>query len=339
MANPTMTTDQFLLSQHRRARTRGSFDSYAVLEAGQRLGSPLLCSSHATDIGESKPIYSCLALILLFNLPRELQVMVLSHLSFGDIERLRRTCRFTRQRIPKSLVYQLFPDMAVAFYSTCYVCLDHDASGNSIVAARKDHPRRPMANRCVRCVAQSNSFMVGRQYLLASRRIAWLCRWCGYPVVGESARNQPEFHVECWLRYERSSRLYAVVGVVQWLMAIACSGICLEMFKDEARISAPAALAIIGCWLPPLCALRGRMDRSSSPANRVVDLALVLVVLNMMMRAVNVAGNVILYLEYMWWRRRKPNNHWLEKLVHYLTFFLVLWTYPKSIEIEHPLWF
>ncbi|GAO14668.1 hypothetical protein UVI_02008840 [Ustilaginoidea virens] len=118
MANPTMTTDQFLLSQHRRARTRGSFDSYAVLEAGQRLGSPLLCSSHATDIGESKPIYSCLALILLFNLPRELQVMVLSHLSFGDIERLRRTCRFTRQRIPKSLVYQLFPDMAVAFYST-----------------------------------------------------------------------------------------------------------------------------------------------------------------------------------------------------------------------------
>lgn len=181
----------------------------------------------------------------LMALPPELQLEILSFLPFGDIERLRRTCRLFRVGIPKPMIRSLLPDLKAALLSTCYECLSQDTARARLIGADDGDARFPLANRCFKCVAKKGEFFVGRKYILADHSTIWVCRLCGLPVMTAAAWNQPEFHRKCYRRYSQILFLYFLAGVLQWCMVLIAAVLCWHFFKKDVLVLAPT---IVSCF-------------------------------------------------------------------------------------------
>lgn len=169
-------------------------------------------------------------------LPPELQLKVLSYLDFGDIERLRRTCRFFRARVSTPLVRSLLaPHFAWHIRFTCRLCLKQHTAGASLVSTDRHDASFPLSSRCVECVWKEKGFDVGRKYLMGSDVAVFVCRWCGRPVTSQPAWNQPEFHKPCFKRYTQVVFLYYFIGLVQWVLVFIASGMCWHYFPSRSR--------------------------------------------------------------------------------------------------------
>ncbi|RBR02908.1 hypothetical protein FVER53590_29966 [Fusarium verticillioides] len=99
----------------------------------------------------------------LFRLPAELQLMILQHLTFGEVESLRRTCRLLRYTINKPFIREVFPSIKFELLSTCFRCLRYDAMRDHLIHADESDARYPLANECLDCVSSRGGFVVGRQ--------------------------------------------------------------------------------------------------------------------------------------------------------------------------------
>ncbi|KAF4953917.1 hypothetical protein FGADI_5709 [Fusarium gaditjirri] len=99
--------------------------------------------------------------IELVRLPAELQLMILQHLTFGEVESLRRTCRLLRHTINKSFIRKAFPSIKLDLLSTCYRCLRYDAVRDHLIHADESDARYPLANECLDCVSSRGGFVVG----------------------------------------------------------------------------------------------------------------------------------------------------------------------------------
>ncbi|KAF5630439.1 uncharacterized protein FTJAE_8201 [Fusarium tjaetaba] len=99
----------------------------------------------------------------LLRLPAELQLMILQHLTFGEVESLRRTCRLLRYTINKPFIREVFPSIKLELLSTCFRCLRYDAMGDHLIHADESDARYPLANECLDCVSSRGGFVVGRQ--------------------------------------------------------------------------------------------------------------------------------------------------------------------------------
>ena len=185
---------------------------------------------------------SFLAYFLAF--PPELQLLVLSFLDFGDIERLRRSCKFFRIQISKPLIRSLFPELSSRLRKTCYLCLTQYASGAEVVSTDSSDARYPLSSRCVSCVIKKKGFMVGREYMMGNDVTVFVCRWCGYPVLSLPARNHPGFHRRCFKRYTNVVFLYYFFGLAQWVIMIIASALCWQYFKENVEVLAPT---IVSC--------------------------------------------------------------------------------------------
>ncbi|PNY29210.1 Uncharacterized protein TCAP_00872, partial [Tolypocladium capitatum] len=142
-----------------------------------------------------------------FHLPRELWLEILSYLDFGDISRIRLTCKAIRYSISKPTIRLLIPDWHRARWSTCTVCLQYNPAHTHVFCETaadgrmKNLPNKP---QCIECIAQRNGFRVGSRYLVNRRGAVCICRYCGRPIVTESASGSDEFHPECYRRHRRT---------------------------------------------------------------------------------------------------------------------------------------
>ncbi|CAF3478898.1 unnamed protein product [Fusarium graminearum] len=141
----------------------------------------------------------------LLRLPAELQIMILQHLTFGQVEALRRTCRSLRYNVSKPVIRFIFPSLKFELLSTCYRCLAHDPERDTLIKADESDARYPLANECIDCVASRGGFSIGRTYTLASRSTVCVCRYCGFPVTSDAAWKEYEFHRKCYRRYHMAS--------------------------------------------------------------------------------------------------------------------------------------
>ncbi|EGU80079.1 hypothetical protein FOXB_09354 [Fusarium oxysporum f. sp. conglutinans Fo5176] len=136
----------------------------------------------------------------LLRLPAELQLMILQHLTFGEVESLRRTCRLLRHTINKPFIREVFPSIKFELLSTCYHCLRYDALRDHLIHADESDARYPLANECLDCVSSRGGFVVGRMYTLGTFATVCVCRYCGFPVTSDAAWKEYEFHRECVVR-------------------------------------------------------------------------------------------------------------------------------------------
>ncbi|KAH7181888.1 hypothetical protein DER46DRAFT_670186 [Fusarium sp. MPI-SDFR-AT-0072] len=136
----------------------------------------------------------------LLRLPAELQLMILKHLTFGEVESLRRTCRLLRYTVNKPFIREVFPSIKFELLSTCYRCLRYDALRDHLIHADESDARYPLANECLDCVSSRGGFVVGRMYTLGTFATVCVCRYCGFPVTSDAAWKEYEFHRVCVVR-------------------------------------------------------------------------------------------------------------------------------------------
>ncbi|KAL6357435.1 hypothetical protein LRP88_07601 [Fusarium phalaenopsidis] len=269
----------------------------------------------------------------LIKLPTELHMMIMEHLTFGQVESLRRTCRALRGRISKPVIREVFPGIKFELLSTCYRCLCYDPLRDTLIRADESDARYPLASECLDCVAARGGFMVGRRYTLGTWASVWVCRYCGYPVTSGAAWNEPEFHRVCYRRFHWMLFYFFLVGIAQGFVTIIGSALCWGFYNKEKMVLAPT---IVRLWIPPLLTILGSaQNRPGRPCP--ADVATIFfVVSNIMFRVVNVLGNAILMSEYKLWRRHRPNQSLVQRALNKTAAILVFWTYPQSVEQKYP---
>ena len=174
-------------------------------------------------------------------------MLILQHLQFGDLERLRQTCHFFRSLITSPMLKKLFGDeLKVMLLSHCYLCLKHDPTYVNLLWADYTDPRYPFASKCIDCAVQRNELMVGRRVSLGNYSTAWVCRWCGYPVLAASAWGSAvHFHKECNEVYIRVLIGYVVLGWTQFSIAVVGAALCFKYFRQDQRV-------VVSCIVSPL---------------------------------------------------------------------------------------
>ncbi|EFQ31146.1 F-box domain-containing protein [Colletotrichum graminicola] len=304
----------------------------------------------------------------LMDLPPELHLMIIDYLEFGELENLRRTCRFYRNFLTKQTIRDLFGEQfRLALLAHCYICLKYDPTRGSLLWADYNHPRYPLASKCVDCAYQEDELAVGKKVALGNYASVWICRWCGYPVASAAAPNQPEFHKECYSHYNNVLLVYFVLGWIQISLGIVASGLCWRFFRDETLVLVAAIVnfvllwwclaflvvrgehkrtyhftgileaAILGLWCLPLYVLVNDVEGGVEGAwDRRVLVTLIFIVLNMAFRMLNLLGNIILTLEWRHFARKKPRLTPAGRFANTVLALLVYWTYPQAVEQEYP---
>jgi hypothetical protein len=320
---------------------------------------------HETPYSDSRMVVPNMDNSLL-RLPAEIQILILQHLTFGQVESLRRTCRALRYNFSKPVIRFIFPSIKFELLSTCYQCLAYDPERDSLVKADESDVRYPLANECIDCVASRGGFSVGRTYTLASRSTVCVCRYCGFPVTSDAAWKEYEFHRKCYRRYRMVLLYYFLSGFAQGTITIVASALCWRYYKGRTMINAPTAInflmsgwvfslnmvrgievrtyhwslllemGILGLWIPPLRDVISVMtQRGQGPQSS--DIATVFFIgSNMIFRSLNILGNTFLAFEYQLWRRFQPKQSKLRRILNKVATFAVMWTYPPSIEQKFP---
>ncbi|OAA65113.1 Cyclin-like F-box [Akanthomyces lecanii RCEF 1005] len=283
----------------------------------------------------------------LLALPPELLLKVLLYLDFGDLERLRRTCRFFHTQVSPGLVRSLLaPDFGDHVRRTCRICLRENSCSGAVVGTDRFHPRYPLSSRCQDCVWKDNGFMVGKKYLMGNSVAAYVCRWCGRPINSRSAWYQPEYHKGCLNRLTRVLCFYFYVGCAQWACVFVASALCWHYFQPRKtwivgvvvagflagllnfyislirgnhvrnyHFALFLEVAVLSLWFPPLLGLFGffgldslRNQPGPSHSLKSYETAtVVFIILNMVFRSINMVGNAILLCEFKLWRHKKPD--------------------------------
>ncbi|KFA81730.1 hypothetical protein S40288_05992 [Stachybotrys chartarum IBT 40288] len=201
-------------------------------------------SNHAWKLRKASKCGQRCAYDRFMNLPPELQLMILSNLEFGDIERLRRTSHQFRNLITKPVVRQLFPDLRATLQNTCYRCLEHVNYRGYLIRAEQNDPRWPFGSKCFDCTAQHREFMISQDYMLCNGFHVWICRWCGYPITTNIAWNQHEFHRICYKRYSTVLILFFLLSCLHWLCIIASGALCWAFYRSSTTVLAPTIVSI-----------------------------------------------------------------------------------------------
>ncbi|KAL2105068.1 hypothetical protein VUR80DRAFT_9063 [Thermomyces stellatus] len=191
-------------------------------------------------------------------------------------------------------------------------------------------------------------------------RSAWVCRWCGFPVVSGPAWREPLFHQRCYSWYGSVLLLYLLLGWFQLCVSVIGPALCFRYFRGKAMVLAPCVISlvlafallfvlnvrspsvdrtykvslameliILGLWIPPTYAISKSLT-TDPPQSTVVTLSFCGI--NLAFRLMNVIGNILLISEPPLWRRNKPGLPRARRLLNLLVALLVFWTYPRAVE-------
>ncbi|KAM0330817.1 hypothetical protein ACHAQA_003772 [Verticillium albo-atrum] len=193
----------------------------------------------------------------ILRLPAEIQLLVIQHLSFGDLEHLRRTCHFYRAFISPAVVGRLFgtaPRLQAALLSTCRDCLrTQDANTkppSTMLWADIASADWPLASRCTSCAINARDLYIDKQITFADWTSAYLCRWCGTPVymgnVNEYTSMQVnEFHMPCWAAYRKVHLRFLLLGLLSAAVALLASVSGMILVPKTLKVLIPAAVNLV----------------------------------------------------------------------------------------------
>ncbi|KAM0270417.1 hypothetical protein ACHAQH_009452 [Verticillium albo-atrum] len=193
----------------------------------------------------------------IFRLPAELQLLVIQHLNFGELEHLRRTCHYYRAFVSRAIVSRLFGNghqLQAALLSTCRDCLrTQDPVHNSpstMLWADIASADWPLASRCTTCAFKARDLYVDEQITFADWTSAYLCRWCGMPAylgqVNEYTSMQVnEFHGLCWDAYKRVHRRFLLLGALSAGVALLASISGMVLAPRNLSVVIPAVVNVV----------------------------------------------------------------------------------------------
>jgi hypothetical protein len=174
-------------------------------------------------------------------LPVEIRILIMEHLAFGDVERLRRTCRDFRMSISKPMIKLAFPYLSETLASTCRHCLGTDASSRLIIKTVYNHPEGAFKNQCWRCVSRRKEYKLDKRYEMVDETKCYFCRWCGYPVPrGTGAGHRVErmqYHNACSRKRTKANRWFFTAGFLQWGMLLTACGMCWAHFPEYGLVT------------------------------------------------------------------------------------------------------
>lgn len=182
----------------------------------------------------------------LMRLPPEVQLQVFRHLSFGDLERMRRTSVYYRSFLRPAVVQFLHggeSGLRSAILSHCCRCLVHDPEKKVILMADRSSPDWPLSARCLDCAAQAGEMKVGTKVMLGNFTQAWVCRWCGYPIRGTASYHHAQFHRECYNSYNDVLLGFFVLGWIQLSIGIVAAALAWRYFRGVVMVFAPTVVS------------------------------------------------------------------------------------------------
>lgn len=180
----------------------------------------------------------------LTTLPPELHVLILRHLTFADIQRLRHTSRFHRSLITKRLLRDVYgPSLDAVLLSHCHLCHASDPTRANLLYADVTSPAYPFCSTCVPCAARRDELFAGRRVCMGNLKSVWVCKWCGLPVVGSPAWREPVFHQRCYARYGSVLLAYLALGWVQLCVAVAGAALCFRYFRGVKMVLGPCIVS------------------------------------------------------------------------------------------------
>jgi hypothetical protein len=178
----------------------------------------------------------------------EIRLAILKELHFGDIDRLRRTCRALRLSIDKPVIQMVFSDLPRVLANTCRDCLGTDCCGKLVILANEKSPDQPLANQCWRCMARSKSLVAGKKYRTGSGKGKYcVCRWCGLFVSRPEVFGQEaEYHDTCYRTRMKGWYVYMGIGLLQWAITFTPLGMCWTHFNGYALVIGSTVVSFSG---------------------------------------------------------------------------------------------
>lgn len=185
-------------------------------------------------------------------LPAEIQIVLLQHLDFGDIEHLRRTCKYWYNFATPRLVRSIWgPDTFRAILIRhCRVCLTYCPRDVARLTTTPLDAGYPLSSRCVKCTVQSRdgTVRIGRKTTLGNFTDYWTCRWCGWPVTSDSSTGHPQFHKRCYDRYALVLLAFFLLGWIQFFLGIIGSALCWHYSRTDNLVLAPTVVGFLLMW-------------------------------------------------------------------------------------------
>lgn len=189
----------------------------------------------------------------LMTLPDELQILILSFLKFGDIERLRHTSKYWYNFATPRLMRTVWgPDLYRALLTQhCRVCLAHCPVDVARIATSCIQSGYPLSSRCLPCTVQSRdgTVRIGRKVMLGNFLEFWTCRWCGWPITEDTSTGHVQFHRGCYDKYALVLLAFFCLGWLQFCIGVVAAGMSWHYFKHDTIVVAPTALGFVLTWV------------------------------------------------------------------------------------------
>ncbi|CAN8097774.1 unnamed protein product [Discula destructiva] len=303
----------------------------------------------------------------LMGLPDELQILVLSFLEFGDIERLRHTSKYWYSFATPRLIRSIYgPDnFRAMLIQHCRICLAYCPGDVTRLSTTFLDPGYPLSSRCLPCTVQSKdgTVHIGRKVKLGNFTEYWTCRWCGWPITGDTSTGHVEFHKHCYDKYALVLLAFFILGWVQFFIGVIAAALAWHYFPHDTIVLAPTAvgfvltwaciflimfrgnkvrtyhwallieLAIVGLWIPPVYKISKELATSTLGISMKAAVAIVaFVALNMLFRVINILGNIILLNEYDRTKHHVPRIPIWRRFMNPVLTALIFWTYPQHVE-------
>ncbi|KAJ4405028.1 hypothetical protein N0V82_010390 [Gnomoniopsis sp. IMI 355080] len=303
----------------------------------------------------------------LMTLPHELQIMVLSFLEFGDIERLRRASKYWYNFATPRLVRSIYgPDTFRAMLiQHCRVCLTYCPRDVTRIVTTRLDAGYPLSSRCIKCTVQSKdgTVRIGRKVTLGNFTDYWTCRWCGWPITNDPSTGHHQFHRSCYDKYAVVLLAFFCLGWVQFFIGVVAAALSWHYFPHNSTILAPTIvgfvltwvciilimfrgnrvrtyhlallieLAIVGLWIPPIYHIGKEIaTRTLELAAKPAIAIIAFVGLNMLFRVINILGNIILISEYDRTKHYVPRIPIWRRFMNPILTALIFWTYPQHAE-------
>lgn len=179
---------------------------------------------------------------------------------FGDIVRLRQTCKRYRALTSPTQMRALFGPVNLRYeiLGHCKVCLTRDLEGtferrgiNQLLSVPTD-VGYPFSTVCIKCAFAANDrrLRVGQLVKLGNHGTAWICRWCGWPILEMIySSGDPYFHRKCDWHFGGAMQRFVVLGCMQFAVGVVAASFSWRYFRHRALAFAPSLVR--GAPVPP----------------------------------------------------------------------------------------
>ncbi|ROV97341.1 hypothetical protein VMCG_06897 [Cytospora schulzeri] len=305
----------------------------------------------------------------LMNIPPELHVVILQCLDFGDVQHLRRTCKYWYNFATPQLIQSIWGRDAFRAILTrhCKVCMRFCPKGATRLCTTPLDPGYPLSSRCVTCTvkARDGTFRLGRTVMLSNSVEYCICRWCGWPVTGTSGSLEyRQFHKTCYEKYFLGKLAFFFVRWFHLFIGVAAPALCWRYFRRDKMVLVPTIMGflmmwlgvfvtgfqpnrirvyfrdlvieviILGLWVAPVYSVSKRLV-DGAPA-RSTQATIAFIGLNMLFRLLNIMGNIALLCKYDWTKHHVPGASTWNRVKGPMLMMLVMWTWPQCIERTSP---